>query len=172
MIGRLCGQVFASLGREQSRSMGSLRRSLPPARAIELRRWTLLAGGELRQMRMELREVLHAHRLADQVASPVAERAVLVVTELASNALRHGRPPAVVRLLRAGSRFILDVADQDLQSRPEPSAAEHADNGGRGLHIARSLAGEVCWYTTEYAKHVWASFPIEQAVDQAAGGNV
>jgi anti-sigma regulatory factor (Ser/Thr protein kinase) len=101
-------------------------------------------------MRIELREALKAHRLAAHTASPVAERAALVATELAGNALRHGRSPAVVRLLRVDSRFILDVADQDRESIPEPAAGAHTDHGGRGLHIARSLAGELSWYTTEH----------------------
>ncbi len=151
--------------------MGFLRRSLPPAQAIELRRWTLEAGGELRRMRADLREVLRVHRLADPYASPVAERATLVVTELTSNALRHGRPPAVVRLLRADGCFILDVADQDRQDLPELAAAEHTDDGGRGLHIARSLAREVGWYTTEDAKHIWASFPTDPIVDRDGGAD-
>jgi serine/threonine-protein kinase RsbW len=163
-------RVSTWLGREQSRSMGSLRRSLPPAQAIELRRWTLKAGGELRQMRADLREVLRTHRLADHSASQVAERAVLVVTELASNALRHGRPPAVVRLLRADGCFIVDVADQDRENVPEPATGGHTDDGGRGLLIARSMAGEVCWYTTEDAKHIWASFLTEPAVDRDGHG--
>ena len=125
-------RVSAWLGREMSGSMGSLRRSLPPAQAIELRRWTLTAGGELRQMRADLREALCAHRLADHSASPVAERASLVVTELTSNALRHARAPAVVRLLRADGRFTLNVADQDRENLPEPAVAGHTDNGGEG----------------------------------------
>ena len=133
--------------------MGSLRRSLPPARAIELRRWTLTTGDGLRQMRADLREVLQTRQLAERVA--------LVATELASNALRHGRPPAVVRLLRDDDCLILDVADQDPQSAPQAAAAGHADDGGRGLPIVRSLTREVCWYTTRDAKHIWAALPVD-----------
>jgi anti-sigma regulatory factor (Ser/Thr protein kinase) len=131
-----------------------------------------VAGGELRHLRAELREVLREHRLAGRSVSPVAERAALVVTELTSNALRHGRPPAVVRLLLADDCFVLDVADEDRASLPEPAAAEYTDDGGRGLHIARSLAKEVCWYTTEHAKHIWASFPFDPALDQDGPGDV
>jgi serine/threonine-protein kinase RsbW len=152
--------------------MGALPRSSPPAQAVELKRWTLTTGAALRQMRIELREALQAHRLAAHTASPVAERAALVATELAGNALRHGRSPAVVRLLRVDSRFILDVADQDRESIPEPAAGAHTDHGGRGLHIARSLAGELSWYTTEHAKHVWVSFPAGAAVDQDAADDI
>jgi anti-sigma regulatory factor (Ser/Thr protein kinase) len=135
-----------------------------------------VAGGELRQMRAELREVLREvlreHRVAGRSVSPVAERAALVATELTSNALRHGRPPAVVRLLLADGCFILDVADEDRANLPEPVAAEYTDDGGRGLHIARSLAKEVGWYTTEHAKHIWALFPVDSAVDDDGRGDV
>jgi serine/threonine-protein kinase RsbW len=150
--------------------MGPLRRSSPPAQAIVLRRWTLTAGAALRQMRIELHEALRAHRLTTQAPSPVAERAALVVTELAGNALRHGRPPAVVRLLRVEGGFILDVADQDRENIPAPAAGAHTDHGGRGLLIARSLAGELGWYTTEHAKHIWARFPADPETDHDAGG--
>ena len=85
---------------------------------------------------------------------------VLVATELASNALRHGRPPAVVRLLKGDDQFFLEVADRDLASVPKLAEAHPAVGGGRGLHIARSLSLEVCWYATEHFKHVWASFPV------------
>jgi serine/threonine-protein kinase RsbW len=166
------GGVSAWRGGELLRPMGALPRSSPPAQAVELKRWTLTASGALRQMRIELREALQAHRLAAHTESPVAERAALVATELAGNALRHGRSPAVVRLLRVDSRFILDVADQDRESVPEPAAGAHTDHGGRGLHIARSLAGELSWYTTEHAKHVWVSFPAGAAVDQGAADDI
>jgi serine/threonine-protein kinase RsbW len=152
--------------------MGALPRSSLPAQAVELNRWTLTAGDALRQMRIELRAALRAHRLAARSVSPVAERAALVATELAGNALRHGRSPAVVRLLRVDSRFILDVADQDRESIPEPAAGAHTDHGGRGLHIARSLARELGWYTTEHAKHVWVSFPADAITGQDVADNL
>jgi hypothetical protein len=138
---------------------GSLRRSLFPARAHDLRRWSFVAGGELRQTRTELYGVLRAHRPADHAASPVAERVALVVTKLASNALRHRRSPAVVRLLRADGRLILDVADQHRDSLPEPTVGQHTGDGGRKLHIAWSLPGALCWYATKHGKHIWVSFP-------------
>ena len=152
--------------------MSAVRRSAPPAQSIELRRWELTSGDELRVLRRELQAALRAHDLAAPDRSPVTEQAVLVVTELASNALRHGRPPAVVRLLEADGCFILEVADGDVSSAPQLAAARHVDDGGRGLHIARSLALEVCWYTTERAKHIWAAFPAETSRPQTPAGPV
>ncbi|AGZ41771.1 ATP-binding protein [Actinoplanes friuliensis] len=132
--------------------MSLLRSAGPPARAVELQRWLLSSGDELRSMRSGL------HLLVG--TGDLGERIVLVATELASNAIRHGRLPADVRLLRGDGEFILDVADSDLTGVPLLANAHHADSGGRGLQIARTLAGELCWYATDTDKHVWASFPI------------
>jgi serine/threonine-protein kinase RsbW len=139
--------------------MSSLRSSAHPARTIEMRRWRLAGGAELRALRTDLYEALHAHRPVDEVA----ERIALVATELASNALRHGLPPVVVRLMRGDGCFIIDVADRDVAGVPTLADADQAQDGGRGLQIARSLSLELCWYATERTKHVWASFPASPA---------
>jgi len=135
--------------------MGRLRTSHLPAQAVELQQWLLSEPDELRSLRTGLYKALADHRLAEDGSGPI----VLVATELASNALRHGLPPAVVRLLKGDGRFFLEVADRDLASVPKLAEAHPAVGGGRGLHIARSLAQDVCWYASERSKHVWASFP-------------
>ena len=147
-----------------SEPMSLLRTSPPPAQAVELEQWSLSHGDELRPLRLGLRQALSAHRLVDP-ADPqeAADRVILVATELASNALRHGAPPAVVRLLHCDGRFLVDVADHDLAGVPKLAGVHRAGVGGRGLHIAGTLAHELCWYATETAKHVWASFPVAPA---------
>jgi anti-sigma regulatory factor (Ser/Thr protein kinase) len=135
--------------------MGRLRTSQLPAQAVELHQWLLADADELRPLRADLHKALAGHRLAEDGTGPI----VLVATELASNALRHGLPPAMVRLLKSDDQFFLEVADRDLASVPKLAEAHPSVGGGRGLHIARSLSVEVCWYATEQFKHVWASFP-------------
>jgi serine/threonine-protein kinase RsbW len=142
--------------------MGRLRTSQLPAQAVELHQWSLAEADELRPLRADLQVALAAHRLTEAGTGPI----VLVATELASNALRHGQPPAVVRLLRGDGQFFLEVADRDLASVPKLAEAHPAVGGGRGLHIARSLSLEVGWYVTERFKHVWASFPVHPADDR------
>jgi serine/threonine-protein kinase RsbW len=140
--------------------MSLLRTSSPPEQAVELQRWRLTDADGLRQLRTDLHQALRQHELIAPTAPwEVADRVALVATELAGNALRHGRPPAVVRLLRVDHQFILDVADRDRDSVPELANAGDGQAGGRGLHIARSLSTEICWYVTDQHKHVWASFP-------------
>ena len=141
--------------------MSLLRTSPPPVRATELASWSLSSGEELRPLRLGLRAELAGRGLGGPgPADETVDRVILVATELASNALRHGTPPAVVRLLVCPGEVLVDVADQDLAGAPALARVHEPGIGGRGLHIARTLSGELCWYVTERTKHIWASFPV------------
>jgi serine/threonine-protein kinase RsbW len=133
--------------------MTSLPTSVPHPAAVELRRWTLDNFRELRLLRAALREAV-----AD-TAGEVSDRMAVVATELATNALRHGLPPTVVRLLGDGDRLIIDVADHDLAAEPTVDEDRPLGAGGLGLQLTRTFAIDVGWYAAEQAKHVWASFP-------------
>jgi serine/threonine-protein kinase RsbW len=116
---------------------------------------------ELRDLRAALHQALTGHAmLAGESLDDVPERMVLVVTELATNAIKYGRPPTVVRLLCTDDQFILDVADHDLENPPELVDTRPINAGGRGLMLAQKFSLEVGWYATETSKHVWASFPM------------
>ncbi len=108
-----------------------------------------------------MHQAVHGHSsAAGQGTDDVLERMLVVVTELASNAIKHGLPPTEVRLSCTDEEFILDVADHDLSSVPELADTRPAGAGGRGLKLALSFSLEVGWYATDSTKHVWASFPI------------
>lgn len=140
--------------------MGQLRTSPPPPQATELQRWTLASPADLRALRSSLHQALTGADLLDgQQLDEIPELVVLVATELATNALRHGIPPTTVRLLTAVDFFILDVADHDVSTLPELEDARPLDDGGRGLQIAQALSLDVGWYATEDTKNIWASFP-------------
>ncbi|MDR7276524.1 two-component sensor histidine kinase [Catenuloplanes atrovinosus] len=116
---------------------------------------------ELRKLRAGLGEIIADAPWRDGDAlADVPERMVLVASELATNAIRHGQPPTEVRLLRTDAEFVLDVLDHDPDTPPEPSDASTFASGGRGLQIAQRLSLDVGWYTADESKHVWASFPI------------
>jgi serine/threonine-protein kinase RsbW len=140
--------------------MGVLRTSPPPPQATELARWNLGTPVELRDLRASLRGALNRHGLVQgEELDEVPHLVVLVATELATNALRHGIPPTIVTLLAAEDYFILDVADHDLTTVPELSDPHPLDSGGRGLLLAQSVSLAVGWYATEDTKNIWASFP-------------
>jgi serine/threonine-protein kinase RsbW len=138
--------------------MASLPVSAPHAEAVELHRWILDSYDELRGLRASLHQVIangvvsESDRLVDRIA--------VVATELATNALRHGLPPTMVRLLRAGDHLILDVADYDLGAAPE-LVERPLGAGGLGLRLTQTFAVDVGWYIKDVTKHVWASFPAD-----------
>ncbi|WP_250008255.1 ATP-binding protein [Actinoplanes sp. M2I2] len=150
--------------------MNPLRLSAPPAHARQLRIWELTGDAELRVIRTDLHRHFDADRPDERENAELAQRIALVATELAGNALRHGTPPVVVRLLGDEDCYVLDVSDHDPHHAPQlPGPRRQINAGGRGLHIAGSLAQQLCWYKDADTKHVWASFPRpHRALDTTA----
>ncbi|WP_205687476.1 ATP-binding protein [Cellulomonas endophytica] len=130
----------------------------PPETFVEVHRWELTTLEELARLRGELLGRITAVGTEPRDLDDVPRNMVLVASELATNALRHGRPPTVVRLLSDGSGFALDVADHDVVSIPVLAGERRPGAGGFGLLIARRLAQDVGWYTRTETKHVWAAF--------------
>ncbi|MEV4350468.1 ATP-binding protein [Actinoplanes sp. NPDC049596] len=143
--------------------MSQLRTSPPPPEARELHTWVLNTSTELRALRANLQQALTGNPLvAGQRLADIPERVVLVATELATNGIKHGRPPTIVRLLCTDDQFILDVADHDLSTVPELADTRPLNAGGRGLMLAQSFSLKVGWYAKKDTKHIWASFPIHE----------
>ncbi|MBL7253522.1 ATP-binding protein [Paractinoplanes lichenicola] len=133
--------------------------SPPPPDATELHVWVLNSSTELKHLRAALREALARQELTlDDHGSEITDRMVLVATELATNAIKHGRPPTEIRLMRTEEQFILDVADRDLSTVPELAHTRPIDAGGRGLFLAMNMSLQVGWYAGASTKHIWAAF--------------
>ncbi|MFC9430074.1 ATP-binding protein [Streptomyces sp. NPDC056987] len=97
------------------------------------------------------------HRMREQlsrsgVSESVVDDAVLILSELVSNACRHGRPlgrpesgdgdiRAEWRVDKAG-RLTVEVTDGGGPTRPIPATPSVTARGGRGLNIISSLAKE------------------------------
>lgn len=138
--------------------------SLPPTPHEEIQRWVLDSFSELRALRASLHKALTGQPLPDDgELDEIPEKMAIVATELATNALEHTHPPTVVRLLRTGTSFVLDVADQEPDMAPELAEGRAPGDGGLGLQLARRLALDVGWYVSGDAKHVWADFPVARA---------
>lgn len=142
--------------------MSTLRLLEPPANTRQLLTWTVTTSEDLTRIRSGIARHFHQEYPGqDAPHGDVDHRIGLVATELAGNALRHGRPPIVVRLLRDDDCYVLDVSDSDPHRVPEvPEPGRSIRTGGRGLLIAGSLAEQVRWYRDKTTKHVWASFPL------------
>ncbi len=105
-------------------------------------------------------------------APSAMDHMLLVATELASNAIRHGRPPVLLRLHLPTTggpvrEVVVETVDHDTRRLPQFVEGGHRD-GGRGMLLAARLALEVSWRTTATTKHVWARLRTDQ-LRQAEG---
>ncbi|MGW0390259.1 ATP-binding protein [Streptomyces sp. NPDC003042] len=102
-----------------------------------------------------------------------AETAVLLLSELMTNACRHARVPAGrevwVRCGLRGERLRVEVLDSG-RELPVPRAARVLDESGRGLGIVAALAGSWGAYPREcgIGKVVW----FELATPSDCGGSI
>ncbi len=88
------------------------------------------------------REVLTRWRLG-----ALLDDVLVVVSELVTNAVRHGRPPVRLVLRRLPGSLQVAVADADPElpdpARPAAAVASAVAEGGRGLAIVEALADGV-----------------------------
>ncbi|MFI1995773.1 ATP-binding protein [Actinoplanes sp. NPDC020271] len=118
---------------------------------VLVRQWTIDDVHDLRVLRAELGEEIADADLFDRIA--------VVATELATNAMRHGTPPATVRLLAEPGRLIVDVSDRDPVGEPQFGLEPRPmGEGGFGLLLVRTFATDSGWHRTEHGKRTWASF--------------
>ena len=85
------------------------------------------------------------------------EAALLVLSELVTNAVMHGAQPIEVVVSGEADMLRIDVADGDAHvPGPELLFASADQSDGRGLHIVNALSEQ--WGTTihEHGKSVWA----------------
>src|SRR4051794_7280340 len=100
-------------GNGHHEAMSSLSSSAPPT-MTEIQRGGLDSPVQLRIFRASLYGALTGGvPPADAALDGVPEKLLGVATGLATNALRHGLPPTIVRLGHSGGYFVLDVADHD-----------------------------------------------------------
>lgn len=82
----------------------------------------------------------------------VADDALLIVTELATNAVQHGEGKPLLRLKYGEAVVRLEVADDSTEL---PATRESGPDGGWGLRLVQELA--LAWGVTpgESGKVVW-----------------
>jgi hypothetical protein len=80
--------------------------------------------------------------------------------ELASNAVRHGRPPVRIQPTAHATWRLLDVSDVALDRPPAPATDLDPADGGLGLHLVAHLCGACGSTVTAGCTHVWARIDL------------
>ncbi len=97
------------------------------------------------------------------VSEGAAERLLLCVEELASNALRHGRLPVTVDLVAVAHSWLLTVADAAVTAPPIPAIDRDAADGGLGLYVVARISAAHGWTVEATRKLAWASIDYTRA---------
>ena len=88
----------------------------------------------------------------------VVSTAVMVVDELTSNALRHGRAPYHVRLLPGAAKLRIEVDDSCRESARRRTPDDH---GGRGLLLVDRCAAAWGQLRRPSGKTLWAELTTD-----------
>jgi anti-sigma regulatory factor (Ser/Thr protein kinase) len=106
--------------------------------------------------RRTLRDILSTHHLPG-----LLEPAELLASELLSNAIRHTKGPAALKLRRSGGALRLGAWDSDPTPPEAAIAPPPAAEAGRGLRIVRAYADDWGWFQINpgcggaAGKYVW-----------------
>ncbi|WP_329567286.1 SpoIIE family protein phosphatase [Streptomyces sp. NBC_01361] len=84
----------------------------------------------------------------------------LIVSELATNAVRYGTPPITLRLIK-GRMLTVEVSDSSPVS-PHLRHAQTSDEGGRGLFICAELARSWGVRFSDGSKTIWTEQELPQ----------
>lgn len=112
--------------------------------------------------RQATRDALGAWQLAH-----LEETAVLLVSELVGNVLRHARTTALAMALYLDlevSSLLIEVHDADARE-PRPRTPETLDESGFGFVLVEALAGKWGVRQTECGKAVWVELDARQPVN-------
>ncbi|WP_433053652.1 ATP-binding protein [Dactylosporangium sp. CS-033363] len=108
-------------------------------------------AGQARRARRVITQALEAWNMPH-----LTRGAVMVGHELVANALRHGLPPAVLRLLRRGETVVIEVGDCSEQVPRIAEIDNLTSTSGRGMQIVDTIA--LAWGVRPHqgGKTVWA----------------
>ncbi|MCP2337390.1 ATP-binding protein [Actinomadura rupiterrae] len=102
---------------------------------------------------------LIAAMLSDRVPPQVLDTFLVLASELATNAVRHGGAgPIVLWLVLEPGEVVCGVSDTNtLRPRQPPTGRDDGgrDDGGRGLALVGALSDGCGWYLTLTGKTVW-----------------
>ena len=110
-----------------------------------------------------------AARLSEwSLPASVADDAVLIVSELVTNAFVHGRPPIALRLRQTPYELAIEVDDGD-STMPRKLRAGPEDLHGRGVALVARISNRWAARATENGKTVWSTLALTSATTNRAG---
>ncbi|MEW2398818.1 SpoIIE family protein phosphatase [Streptomyces sp. NPDC046862] len=101
-------------------------------------------------------------KLAAWELTEMAFTVELVVSELVTNAIRHGAPPIQLRLIHDDSTLICEVSDCS-GTAPHLRRAKTFDEGGRGLLLVAQLTQRWGSRHTGEGKTIWAELSLAES---------
>jgi len=138
------------------RGHGPHREAAGPEWSVEL---TLPAvPPAVRLARRATRDALAAWQLGD-----LEETAVLLVSELVTNAVRHARNTGTITLKLTSTETDLRAEVHDCDRHwPQPRTPAECDESGYGFVLIESLAGQWGVHRTMTGKTVWAEIELPE----------
>ncbi|GGZ83990.1 PAS domain S-box protein [Streptomyces echinoruber] len=97
--------------------------------------------------------------LAAWGCTAVADDALLLLSEILTNAVRHAEGPLTLRLCRTVAGLTVEVGDRSTHL-PEPRQAAGDEESGRGLFLVRALAESWGVRPTDEGKTTWFTLPL------------
>lgn len=108
-------------------------------------------------------------QLAEWDLPACADVAELLVSELVTNALRHGRQPVTLRMAHGPGGLVVEVCDSGA-GLPRARAADCDRESGRGLHLVEALAER--WGVRRGPRRTAVWFRLAGAADRPQAGDV
>jgi anti-sigma regulatory factor (Ser/Thr protein kinase) len=97
--------------------------------------------------------------LRDWDLAGMVDDAALIVTELVTNAVRHGKSDFRLRLSRTPGAFRIEVVDEG-EGTPEPQPLDIEAEGGRGIMLVDAMSSSWGVENVPRGKLVWAEIAI------------
>lgn len=115
---------------------------------------TILNGpSDLRDARTRVRHLCESNRVGDDRT----DAAVLILSELAGNAVLHGLPPVELETALDLDDVLVTVHDgAPVLPVQRATASGVSDENGRGLSLVAALSRSWGWTPTAGGKQVWA----------------